>query len=216
MLTSLNQTGKPKGAVIEHRSFATSACAHSAVHQMDSNSRVLQYTSYAWDVNIVEQLSTLLVGGCICVPSEAQRQEDFAQIVAAYNVNWAFLTPSMSRIMDPSKFKTLRTLVIGGDVISAKELDLWSSHVNLFLIYGPSETSVFCSTTPQVARENCDGRGLGRFLGSNAWVVNPEDYNKLLPFGAVGELIIEGPIVGRGCELNSIRPWSTLNIYRLE
>jgi non-ribosomal peptide synthetase component F len=210
------QSGKPKGAVIEHRSFATSALAHSAVHQLNSDSRVLQYTSYAWDVNIVEQLSTLLVGGCICVPSEAQRQEDFAKTVAAYDVNWAFLTPSMSRIMDPSKFKTLRTLVIGGDVISAKELGLWSSHVNLFLIYGPSETSVFCSSTPQVTREISDGRNLGHFLGCNAWVVSPEDHNKLLPVGAVGELLIEGPIVGRGCEFNSFSPWRAINVFRLE
>jgi non-ribosomal peptide synthetase component F len=124
-------SGKPKGAVIEHRSFATSSLAHSAAHQMNPNSRVLQFTSYAWDVNIVEHLSTLLVGGCICVPSEAQRREDFAKVVAAYGANWAFLTPSMSRIMDPSKLKTLQTLVIGGDVVTPRELNLWRSHVNL-------------------------------------------------------------------------------------
>lgn len=186
--------------MIEHRSFLTSSRAHSAVHLMNSNSRVLQYTSYGWDVNIVEQLSTLVVGGCICIPSEAERQEDFASIVAKYAVNWAFLTPSMSRIMSPHKFPTLKTLVIGGDVVSAKEMDLWKSHVNLFLIYGPSETSVFCSTTGKVNSERNDGRILGNFLGCSAWVVDPRNHAKLLPFGAVGELLIEGPIVGRECQ----------------
>ncbi|KAK5680139.1 hypothetical protein LTS12_029313, partial [Elasticomyces elasticus] len=29
-------------------------------------------------------------------------------------------------------------------------------------------------------------------------IVSPEDHEKLLPIGAVGELLIEGPIVGRG------------------
>jgi non-ribosomal peptide synthetase component F len=183
-------SGKPKGAVIEHRSFATSSLAHSAAHQMNPNSRVLQFTSYAWDVNIVEHLSTLLVGGCICVPSEAQRREDFAKVVAAYGANWAFLTPSMSRIMDPSKLKTLQTLVIGGDVVTPRELNLWRSHVNLYLIYGPSETSVFCSSTPPVTAEMNDGRNLGHFFGCDAWIVSPEDHNKLLPVGAVGELLV--------------------------
>ncbi|TVY84983.1 Nonribosomal peptide synthetase [Lachnellula suecica] len=198
-------TGKPKGFVIEHRSFATFVRAHIAAHQLNTNSRVLQFASYAFDVSIMEHLSTLIAGGCICVASASQREDDFASVVANYKVNWAFLTPAMCRIMDPSKFKTLKTLLIGGDAITSKELALWRSHVDFYLCYGPSETSIMCSTTKPVTAEMNDGRNLGHVFACNAWIVSPENHDELLPVGAVGELLIEGPIVARGYLNDPIR-----------
>jgi len=43
-----------------------------------------------------------------------------------------------------------------------------------------------------------EATNIGRSIGSVSWVVDPNDYNKLLPIGCVGELLIEGPIVARG------------------
>ncbi|KAL9474318.1 hypothetical protein ACSS6W_008698 [Trichoderma asperelloides] len=39
---------------------------------------------------------------------------------------------------------------------------------------------------------------LGAPLSSCFWVVDPKNYNHLLPFGAPGELLIEGPLLARG------------------
>ncbi len=30
------------------------------------------------------------------------------------------------------------------------------------------------------------------------WIVDPQNHRRLLPVGAVGEILIEGPIVGKG------------------
>lgn len=189
-------TGKPKGVVIQHGALATSAMAHGNALFVDTDSRVLQFASYAFDVAVMEHVTTLLMGGCICVPSDTQRQ-DIAKSVATFQANWAFLTPSVARVLDPSDFKTLNTLVSGGETITAKELSAWRSHVNFFLAYGPSECSIMCSTQ-LVTKEINDSRNLGHCFGSNGWVVSPDDPNQLLPIGAVGELLLEGPIVGRG------------------
>ena len=35
-------------------------------------------------------------------------------------------------------------------------------------------------------------------MASFSWVTDPEDHNKLVPFGTIGELLIEGPILARG------------------
>lgn len=39
---------------------------------------------------------------------------------------------------------------------------------------------------------------IGTAVGCATWIVDPEDSNRLLPIGAVGELVIEGPGVAKG------------------
>ena len=39
---------------------------------------------------------------------------------------------------------------------------------------------------------------LGAPLSSCFWVVNPKNFNQLVPIGAPGELLIEGPLLARG------------------
>ncbi|PZD22077.1 EntF, Non-ribosomal peptide synthetase modules protein, partial [Pyrenophora tritici-repentis] len=39
---------------------------------------------------------------------------------------------------------------------------------------------------------------LGKSVASVSWVVDPNDHHKLAPLGAVGELLVEGPILARG------------------
>lgn len=39
---------------------------------------------------------------------------------------------------------------------------------------------------------------MGRAIGDTLWIIDASDINKLASIGAVGELLIEGPTVGRG------------------
>src|SRR4029077_5885286 len=94
-------TGKPKGAIIEHRAFATSAQAHSTAMYINSRSRVLQFASHAFDATMAEIMTTLIMGGCVCIPSDTERRGDISEVVTRMNVNWAFLTPTVSRILQP-------------------------------------------------------------------------------------------------------------------
>ncbi|TAQ84797.1 hypothetical protein B7494_g6879 [Chlorociboria aeruginascens] len=190
-------TGKPKGVVIEHRAFATSASVHTTALDLNEESRVLQFASYAFDASIAENLSTLLVGGCICILSDSERQQDFSEPVLKMRVNWAFLTPSMARILNPADFPSLKTLIVGGELIAEKELKAWQSRVSVYLAYGPSECSVFCAATKRIS-STTSGRNFGSEFGCRSWIVDPNDHKKLVPIGTIGELLIEGPIVARG------------------
>ncbi|KAI1145425.1 hypothetical protein F4825DRAFT_474068 [Nemania diffusa] len=189
-------TGKPKGVTISHRALATSSVGHGNAFLMDANSRVIQFASYAFDLAVLENLTTLVMGACICIPSDTQK-EDMARSVAAFQANWVFFTPAVARVLDPSDFKTLRTVVFGGDSITQKELSIWRSKVNLFLGYGPTECTIIDCAQP-VTKDMNDSRILGPFLGSSGWVVRPDDPSQLVPIGTVGELLIEGPVVGLG------------------
>ncbi|KAI9042398.1 uncharacterized protein KD926_005476 [Aspergillus affinis] len=196
-LFTSGSTGKPKGVVIEHQAFSSAALAQGPALNLDSKSRVLQFASYAFDASVYENITTLIHGGCVCIPSESERRQDLPRAVASMEVNWAFLTPSVARILDPADFPSLKTMVLAGELISAKELRAWQDSLDLHLAYGPAECSIMCVGTDPVS-EPTSGRNIGLAVGCRSWVVDPNDHEKLLPLGAVGELLIEGPGVGRG------------------
>ncbi|PKX89086.1 nonribosomal peptide synthase [Aspergillus novofumigatus IBT 16806] len=185
--------GKPKGVIIEHGSFCTNALTTSKVHNLSSSSRVLQYASFAFDVSIQECLTPLLLGGCTCIPSEAQRINDLAESCVDLQVNWAELTPSVARLLQPEEVPSIKTLVLGGESTSSIDISKWQ-HLQLISAYGPAECTIVATVQPHVKEPN----NIGRSYGGTCWIVNKDNHHRLLPIGAVGELVIGGPIVGRG------------------
>ncbi|KAI1332180.1 hypothetical protein F5Y16DRAFT_421452 [Xylariaceae sp. FL0255] len=192
-------TGRPRGTIIEHRSLATSAVVHGAALAVGHDSRVLQLSPYAFDVAILEHVTTLVMGGCICIPSDDAQRHNVPVSAAALRPNWIATTPSVARTLNPTDFKTLRTLVIviGGEPLVTKELDMWRFHVDLRLAYGHSECTIVCFSRSATDDESFS-RTIGICVGCTGWVVSPDDPSQLLPVGAIGELAVEGPIVGRG------------------
>jgi hypothetical protein len=63
--------------------------------------------------------------------------------------------------------------------------------------YGPSECSV-AATINEPLSLTSDPANIGVGYGALCWVVHPDDHDRLVPIGAVGELVIQGPIVARG------------------
>ncbi|PKY08992.1 acetyl-CoA synthetase-like protein [Aspergillus campestris IBT 28561] len=192
-------TGRPKGVVIEHGSYCTGAQAHCRAFGMDRTSRVLQFASYAFDVSIMELLSTLMSGGCVCVMPEAARTDPalFAQGAGELGVTHALLTPSFARMLPWDQMPQVKTLILGGEKMLASDVAAFTSRgITLFNAYGPAECSVNASV--QQLEVGCPPNTIGQPTGAVAWIVDPDDCERLMPTGAVGELLIEGPIVGRG------------------
>lgn len=190
-------TGKPKGIVLEHAAFCTSAISHAKVLGITSESRVFQFASYAFDASILEVLTTLIHGGCVCVPSWDDRQNNLVKAINQLQANWILLTPSASSLIRPEDVPTLQTLLLAGEAMTPTHIGTWCDKVRLMNGYGPAECSVLSTIHPSVTR-GTDCLNLGRPTGCTCWVVDPNDHQKLTPIGAIGELLIEGPIVGRG------------------
>nr|AEV21218.1 lysergyl peptide synthetase subunit 1 LPS1 [Periglandula ipomoeae] len=190
-------TGKPKGAIIEHSSLSTAAECLAARLHINSASRVLQFSSHAWDIPVMDILLTLRVGGCVCIPSEEERTDNLVQTANRMKVNWAILTPTVARLFRPQDFAHLQTLVLAGEALSSTDITTWCDRVRLIQGYGPAECTVISTVTePLTSSDN--PRYIGRPSGCVAWVVNRDNHNLLAPPGAIGELVLEGPIVGRG------------------
>ncbi|RDW58708.1 hypothetical protein BP6252_13184 [Coleophoma cylindrospora] len=190
-------TGRPKGIVIEHRSICTSSRAHSKVMHLGSDSRVLQFAAYTFDVSIQDIFTTLMQGGCVCVPSEAERLNDLAGAINRMNVNWTFLTPTVAKLLSPTDVPTLKTLTLGGEAVTLENLNTWAESVRLLNSFGPAECSVCCAVG--LLEGGCEPSNFGYALeGSVLWIVDPTNHDHLTPIGAIGELLIQGPTLARG------------------
>lgn len=94
-------TGKPKGVVIEHEAYCTSTKVYIESYLLSYNSRVFQFVLYSFDANLVENLSTLLAGGCVYILSENKRYNNLAAVIRQFKVNWLYLIPVVARLIRP-------------------------------------------------------------------------------------------------------------------
>lgn len=190
-------TGTPKAIVVEHASLSTSVGAQAKAMEITPASRVLQYAAYTFDVSVGDIFTALTHGACICIPSDWERSHDLAGAINRLNVNQACLTATVASILSPAEVPGLKMLTLGGEPATQQCVDIWSGHVRLKNVYGPAECTVWCVIQAEVSR-NIPVFNIGHGIGSRTWIVHPEDHNRLLPIGAVGELLIEGPLVARG------------------
>ncbi|KAK8128658.1 AMP-binding enzyme [Apiospora sp. TS-2023a] len=191
-------TGKPKGVLVTHENYTSGAVPRADLVGYRPHSRVLDFASYAFDVCIDCMLCTLANGGCLCIPSEADRVNDLSGAIRKMRVNMAHMTPSVARVLDADVIPSLEVLGLGGEAISNGDGARWSKSTTVVNAYGPSECTVGCTINNQVGRDGKEQVTIGKGVGGSTWIVDPEDHDRLVPVGAVGELLIEGPIVGPG------------------
>jgi aryl carrier-like protein len=99
--------------------------------------------------------------------------------------------------MQPSQVPTLKFLVLGGEAVLEENIKTWASHVRLANGYGPSECSIAATANVPLSLHT-NPMNIGHPLGGLCWIVKPNDHDTLVPIGAPGELLIQGPIVARG------------------
>ncbi|KAJ6279029.1 hypothetical protein J3E71DRAFT_242872 [Bipolaris maydis] len=189
-------TGTPKGVVVEHRAIVTSSLGHGEALGFTQDSRVLQFSSYTFDACIAEIWTTLIHGGCTCVPSERDRRNSLSEAISRMSVTWVFLTPTVARLLDAREIASVSTLAVGGELIRSTDWDLWEGHVRLIHVYGPTECCVYSTAYFDINASR--PAVIGKSIASVSWVVDPDNHYRLAPLGSVGELLIEGPILARG------------------
>lgn len=190
-------TGTPKGVVYEHSGLTTSLIQMGKKFLFDRDTRTLQFAAHVFDVSIVETFVTLIYGGCICVPSDNDRLSNVVDVINQMRINWTFFTPTFARSVNPQDVPGLKTLLLAGEAIGQDNIDKWAPSLRLFTAYGPAECSICCSSSgirlPQSRPDY-----IGHSVGSVCWITDAQDPHKLVPTGAVGEILVEGPILGRG------------------
>ena len=196
MFTS-GSTGKPKGVVLCHQALVSSALAHGAALGLGPHTRFLQFAAHTFDNSLEEMFTTLIHGGCVCVPSDADRLGDLPGAIDRLDANFMDLTPTVAALLRPEQVPKIRGMAVGGEALTREVLDAWGGAIPVHNQYGPSECSINAAHKLHLDKDG-DVGSIGTSVGSVSWVVDPQDHNRLVPVGCVGELLIEGPILARG------------------
>ncbi|CAG8958014.1 hypothetical protein HYFRA_00000357 [Hymenoscyphus fraxineus] len=190
-------TGIPKGAVIEHSNLTTSIRALNAEINATSDMRSFQVTMLNLDFCISEIFCPLFCGGCVCIPSEWSRFNDIPGAVDSLNANFMSLSPTLLSTMAIADFPKLKSVLLAGERVWKDLTDLWMEAGKRVLhMYGPTECTVGCCFLDPDVKPHYTGL-IGNPYASKFWIVHPQNSDKLQPIGAPGEILIEGPTVGR-------------------
>ena len=193
LLSTSGTTGKPKGLLITHRNFS-SAIRHQRDFMYNHTSRVLDFASYAFDVAWSNFIFALVGGACLCIPSKEERTNELAQCISRFEITHLDLTPSTLRLLPDNTLRSVQAVNVGGEQLIARDAQHWRAMTTLRNMFGPSE----CTPTTTMAKIEADtpGGSIGKGVGVCTWIVDAR--GELAPVGSVGELLLEGPLVGPG------------------
>lgn len=194
ILFTSGTTGRPKAIVQEHRSYASAISDYARNLGLDGETRFLHFDDYAFDISNLEFLVPLIVGGCCCVPGPMTTVQDLANNIQMLNANIAFLTPTVAIKADPGALSNLKILCVGGEPLPKDLLNNWAGgRTTLVNQFGMGEAAVCCAYNNDVYAPKSSPATIGRPSSGAIWIVNPVCPTKLMPIGAVGEIVIEGP-----------------------
>ncbi|KAM7200756.1 hypothetical protein V8F33_003687 [Rhypophila sp. PSN 637] len=200
VLFTSGTTGQPKGALIEHENLSTSTIGIGGFAHMGPDTRIFQFTSYGFDAIFIETMSVLVHGGCICVPADSERLDDPIHGIQRMNVNTIFFTPSFLSTMRPEALvetTKVHTVITGGENLPVHMMETWRRDFQFVNAYGPTECCI--ATVMSNVSKSIPAQGkIGRAISGKTWIVDYENDHVLAPVGAVGELLLQGPAVGRG------------------
>ncbi|KAI1754790.1 hypothetical protein F4782DRAFT_491643 [Xylaria castorea] len=162
---------------------------------MNSGTRALQFGSYNFAGAIMETIMTLMYGGCVCIPSDEDRTTALAQAIGKLNANWAFLTSTVLALIRPEDVPSLRTICVGGEPIRNSQIKEWAPRIQLRQTYGSAETAAVVASAGLNASSTVGS--VGKPTTARCWLTHPADINRLVPIGAPGEVVFEGPVIGR-------------------
>ncbi|CAO3572922.1 unnamed protein product [Mortierella alpina] len=194
-------TGKPKGVMLEHQGVSSLVQYHRELLRVCEGSRMLQFASISFDFSVWEIFIILCSGATLVLaPSSMRMDRDMLwRYMDEVSVSHAACTPSF--LQDGADLPPLTsplTLALGGEALSPALLqNLIRQGINVFNLYGPTETSIATATW------NCPTNFCGDIVPIGGPVRNARHYildsqQLPVPMGAIGELFIGGIGLARG------------------
>lgn len=199
ILVSSGTTGEPKQILWSHRTLAANIRGHQEHVPMNTSSRVFQFASYDFDLATLETMSTLSIGACLCIPSEAERVNNLTAAINHLKPTHLHLTPSTADILLPETLPTVSTVILAGEKLVSSSVNRWKDYCRVFGWYGPAEcaSAAFSAVDAETWYSGVISH-VRSTQPSLCWLVDPRNSERLAPYGAIGEIALEGPTSSDG------------------
>lgn len=196
-------TGIPKGVMVEHRNVVR-LVKNTNYIEFKEDDRILQTGAIVFDASTFELWGALLNGLTLYEVEEEVilNAKKLSKALQKYEITTLWLTSSLFNqlaVQDNKMFDGLRTLLVGGDVLSPKSINSVRnscSRISIVNGYGPTENTTF-SVCFNIDKNYEDNIPIGKPISnSTAYIV--DKYGSLQPVGVPGELWVGGDGVARG------------------
>ncbi len=188
-------TGKPKGVMIEHKSFASfiTLFRYKLAHSKLIDINMLSLTSYVFDIFGLEYALPLVEGGYIVLSSIFDINKTELE-----QINIIQQTPNVLLELCEKYEGSLndKVALVGGEKATLKIVDkLLNCFKNTCNVYGPAETVIWSSI--HLFRSSSEYAYIGRPLYNEKMYILDKNLNPV-PIGIEGELYIGGAGLARG------------------
>ncbi|SDH73476.1 amino acid adenylation domain-containing protein, partial [Pedobacter terrae] len=196
-------TGKPKGVMVRHDSLLNRLNWAQEFYKLDATDKVLQKTTYCFDVSVWELIWPLLTGSSLCF-AEPDGHKDTAylkNIIDVEQITTIHFVPSMLEVflfdIELDDCPSLKRILCSGEALRIHHADLFHKKftgVSLFNLYGPTEAAIDVTNHEILPDSKIL---LGRAMPNiNLYVLDAA--RNPVPFGVPGELFIAGVQVAEG------------------
>lgn len=200
-------TGQPKGCELEHKGIVNRIQWMWEHYGFTTGDRILQKTSYVFDVSVWEIFMTLCFGArlVLCRRDEIYSPSALTEIIQKEGITTMHFVPSMFDTFlsalsagTVDKLTSLLRIITSGEELplaSVKKHHLMLPTTELHNLYGPTEASVdvtFFKTTPLTEKV---------LIGQPVWntrIYILDSQFRLVPQGVYGEIYLSGVCLARG------------------
>jgi amino acid adenylation domain-containing protein len=200
-------TGKPKGVMNQHDGVVNRLLWTQQYFNLTVSDRVLQKTTFCFDVSVWELFWPLISGACLvfAIPGGHRNSDYLKEVITEKAITVIHFVPSMLEVFlqetAQDSFPQLKRVLCSGEALKPAQASLFYkklNHVTLYNLYGPTEAAVDVSCwevpkEPEYLRSVAIGYPVSN---TQIYIVNKN--NHLQPTGITGELCIGGIQVARG------------------
>ncbi|MEO1561162.1 MAG: amino acid adenylation domain-containing protein, partial [Cyanobacteria bacterium J06632_19] len=193
-------TGKPKGVQIPHSALVNFLLSFRKQPGLTSDDTFVAVTTTAFDISILELFLPLIAGARLII-ADRETVRDGIKLAELLDQNQATAmqaTPATWRLLLTAQWQPHRAFraLCGGEAMPVDlATSLLNSGIELWNVYGPTETTIWSTVNP--IKQPNDAQSIGKAIANTSIYILDSAGNPL-PQGIVGELYIGGSGIARG------------------